>query len=223
MDRPDGLLFNAPISGDSGSLELNAHLRWGSALQFELEPEDPSAWPPWPDGAWERTLPYGDYVFELADYGSGFVLEYGGIRREYHIGPWSHERVSASNIQPGDAPGHRHEPPDAPLSGTADYYGIFFFAGTDGERIAIESVHNEPTCGAAREVYLISLRDGTVQTCIGTNGAVRLAASPGSYTPLDDLRLPPSGWLYEQPCISYSHERLPAVAAHITPQNAGRR
>ncbi|WP_419554471.1 hypothetical protein [Candidatus Poriferisodalis sp.] len=190
---PHGLNFDVSGGVETGTVRSN----WDSLPQWQPGPPEVFEWPGWPDPTFGRFLRYGNDTFELTEYANGFALEYQDIRREYYLGPWEPYR--------GNHDG-RLSPDDALSGSEYDNYGTFYFAGTDGERIAIEYSHYEPACHYQRDLYIISLTEGIVEPCISfTSGDdFRLAASDGAYEPIEDVRLPPSGWLYETPCTIFS-------------------
>ncbi|WP_419554469.1 hypothetical protein [Candidatus Poriferisodalis sp.] len=195
---PNGLNLMITRDFEEGTVRSD----WGSPPQWQPGPSEVVEWPGWPDPTFGRFLRYGNDTFELTEYANGFALEYQDIRREYFLGPWPPRHGNDDGLTFSNAV----------LSGSEyDNYGTFYFAGTDGERIAIEYSHYEPACHYQRDLYIISLIEGIVEPCISfySGDDFRLAASDGAYEPIENIRLPPSGWLYEDPCTLFR----PSVAS----------
>lgn len=208
IPQSDDILY-ARTGGSSDPLfRIMVLASWGLPLELLTEYQDrlsdPDDYASWPLGGHQKSLPYGEHDFVITDFDNGFALQYGSTRREYALGPW--ERWIGAQ---GAA-----EPPTEPLLTDDEFNdegfyilgGSFSFAGSDGDHIGIVFDRAEPACAHIRELYIFSLQDGTVQSCLIFSGAdaFSLVATPESFEPLSDIKLPPSGWLFTEPCIAFS-------------------
>ncbi len=151
--------------------------------------------------AFARTVDYGARTFELDQTDDGFTIRLGETVREYFI--------DVDALAPAD--GNDAPPGDEGKTGWSAW-----LIGTDGDHLGIEVVPHERDC-PLRYVMILSLRDGTVESCTAAFGSTSLYAGAGdSATWLDAVRLPPSGILHDRPCPLYDGD-LASLAGHDAP------
>ena len=146
-----------------------------------------------PQMSWQDETVLGATAIAVQSHTNGVRLEAGGAVAGYSLSPAGSRRPPAQTTLMG-----RYRLDESYVS----------LDGTDGELVAF-SWSSSPADCAPKDVYVISMRSGELVACGAVfNGDVLLVAPEDGGLLVDEIMLPPSGWLDKGSCPNGMDDEL---------------